>query len=180
MRVPADRLSRDLTRIRSATQHFEANRCSSWAPNKVLGCLRRLVTRKARQHTRCRMERLPSRYKCYRKDTSASVALENRWTSTATRAIPTAAKRTLRTAGSKVTCALANGLNTPEKDACGECTIKQVHNLIMKKFSLICIFAALAASLSSCANGSFGQSTATQQEDVFRPPTEPPPMHDVR
>ena len=33
---------------------------------------------------------------------------------------------TLRTAWVQVTCALAIELNTPEKDACGECTIKQV------------------------------------------------------
>ena len=31
---------------------------------------------------------------------------------------------TLRTAWVQVICALAIGLNTPEKDACGKCTIK--------------------------------------------------------
>jgi hypothetical protein len=71
-------------------------------------------------------------------------------------------------------------LNTPEKDACGECTIKQVttYNLIMKKFILICIFPALAAILSSCANEDQGATGAARQPDVFAPPPEPPaPSH---
>jgi hypothetical protein len=50
------------------------------------------------------------------------------------------------------------------------------YNLIMKKFVLICIFPALAAILSSCANQYPGTTPAAQQQDVFRPPTEPPPV----
>jgi len=38
----------------------------------------------------------------------------------------TAAKRDIADCWVQVTCALAVGFNTPEKNACGECTIKQV------------------------------------------------------
>ena len=41
----------------------------------------------------------------------------------------------------------------------------------MKKFILICIFPALAAILTSCANESGGSQEA-RQPDVFTPATE--------
>ena len=45
----------------------------------------------------------------------------------------------------------------------------------MKKFTLISIFAALAAILSACANELRPTQTA-RQPDVFAPPPEPPPL----